>query len=284
MKRLIPVAVLALACPAFAAPTSIALDFNGSGNTLADTGFDAAYNLNPAGFGVAGGTLAMDTLPGDTFGNFENDPDSAQNFFYSEIEALDQTVVEAVVTVSNLNQNFHGGGIWLGTDTDHYIRLAAFHNSFEGNIAIEALRENEDLWVNATPPGPGGDIVGRAATIGGASPQVGSLELVLRLVRTGNNVEAFFSTDAGVSFTQVGGAGFVFDRLALPGDPQGNGSNTIEAPASFKAGVYALGGGDSPAHFQFDSFSAVSTPEPASLAILTLGGTLALRRAAGRRA
>jgi len=284
MRNLITAtATLVLVCQTYAAPTSVSLNFNGSGSTLAATGFDAAYNLNPTGFVVGSGVLAMDTLPGDTFGDFENDPDSAQNFFYSDIEPLDQTILETTVNVSSLNANFHGGGIWMGTDTDHYIRLAAFHNSFEGNIAIEALRENEDLWVGATPPGPGGDIVSRAASIGGASPQVGSLDLVLRLVRTGNDVEAFFSTDLGANFTQVGGDGFIFDRFALPGDPQGNGSNTIEAPATFKVGVYALGGGVVPAHFEFDTFSAVSTPEPTSFAVLMLGGTLAIRRKTSRR-
>ena len=30
--------------------------------------------------------------------------------------------------MSGLNVNFHGGGIWMGTDQDHYARLGVFHN------------------------------------------------------------------------------------------------------------------------------------------------------------
>src|SRR4051812_37119901 len=70
--------VLALAALAAFAPRaraqSINLQFSGSGNTLAATGFEAAYNLDPTGFNVTGGRLVMQTLSGDTFGDYENDP------------------------------------------------------------------------------------------------------------------------------------------------------------------------------------------------------------------
>jgi len=283
VRKLTSLSAIAVACiattGAFARPANVNLNFNGSGNTLAATGFDNAYNLNTAGFNVAGGRLSVTGLPGDTFGNYENDPDSAQNFFYSSIDNLPQITVEAAVRVSGLNSNFEGGGIWLGTDTDHYIRLALFNNTFEGGIAVEALRENEDRWVNAVPPGPGEDIVGRVIPNIAASPQGADIDAVLRLVRNGSTVQAFASINGG-AFQQVGGAGFTFTGFASPGDAQGNGSNTQEA-GGLKVGVYALGG-NSPtttdAIFAFDSLTAVATPEPASLGLVALAGGLMFRR------
>jgi hypothetical protein len=271
---------LFLAHWSYAAPTTVNLDFNGSGSTLAATGFDGAYMLNPAGFTVGGGRLTMTTLPGDSFGQYETDPDSAQNWFFSNIEALSATTLEAHVRVTNVNQNFHGGGIWMGTDEDHYIRLGIFNNSFIGGVSVEALRENEDRWTGAVPPGPGDDIVSQ--TIGGiqASPQTTPIDAVLRLVRTGSTVQAFASIDNGVTFQQVGGPGYTFVGFATPGNPQGNGSNTIESPVSFKVGTYAVGDGTSPASFAFDSLTATSTPEPASLGAMALLGLVALRRRA----
>lgn len=265
-----------------AAPTTVNLDFNGSGSTLAATGFDGAYMLNPAGFTVGGGRLTMQTLPGDSFGQYETDPDTAQNWFFSNIEALSATTLEAHVRVTGLNSNFHGGGIWMGTDEDHYIRLGVFNNTFIGGVGIEALRENEDRWSGAVPPGQGDDIVSQ--TIGNVqpSPQTTPIDAVLRLVRTGSTVQAFASVDNGVTFQQVGGAGYTFIGFATPGDPQGNGSNTIESPVSFKVGVYAVGGGATPATFAFDSLSATSTPEPASLGAIALVGLVALRRLRSR--
>jgi hypothetical protein len=280
--KLATFAVATALAPALAsAVTSVNLDFNGSGSTLLATGFDAAYNLNTAGFAVGGGRLTMQTLPGDTFGNYENDPDSAQNFFYSAIEPLGQTTVEARVRVSGLNQNFHGGGIWMGLDTDHYIRLALFNNTFEGGVAVEALRENQDFWPGNTPPGPGNDINARVIANIAPSPQVNPIDVVLRLVRTGNDAAAFASFDDGATFQQVGGAGFTFDGV-VTGPGQGpNGGPSIE-DGIFKVGVYALGGGTNLATFAFDSFSAVSVPEPAAaVATLALGLGACLRRRRG---
>ena len=282
MRKLSIAAAMAVASiatsGAFARPANVNLDFNGSGNTLAATGFEGAYNLNTSGFTVGGGRLTVTGLPGDTFGNYENDPDSAQNFFYSSIDNLPSITVEANVRVSGLNSNFEGGGIWLGTDTDHYIRLALFNNTFEGGIAVEALRENEDRWVNAVTPGPGEDIVGRVIPNIASSPQAADINAVLRLVRSGSTVQAFASINGG-AFQQVGGNGFTFTGFGSPGDPQGNGSNTQEG--GLKVGVYALGG-NSPtttdALFAFDSLTAVATPEPASLGLVALAGGLMFRR------
>ncbi len=272
------VTIVAVAWPlSAAAVTSIDLDFGGSGNTLEATGFDAVYNLEPSGFNVADGMLSIDTLPSDTFGQFENDPDNAINMFYSEIDPLQMTTVEARVKLTGLNANFHGGGIWMGTDTDHYVRLGIAHNSFEGPIVVESLRENEDRWVNADPPGQGDDIVSARVGLGGASPQVDPVELILRIVRDGNTAVASFSDDDGATFTQVGP---VYEGVALPGDPQGQGSNTIEEPVSFKVGVWAFGGPPEAdaATAMFDSFSAVSVPEPASAALVVAGLAAAARR------
>ncbi|MEO8137688.1 MAG: PEP-CTERM sorting domain-containing protein, partial [Betaproteobacteria bacterium] len=161
--------------------------------------------------------------------------------------------------------------------------LALFNNTFEGGIAVEALRENEDRWGGATPPGQGDDIVGRV--IGGVatSPQGTDIDAILRIVRDGPTIQAFASINGG-AFQQVGGAGFTFVGFASPGDPQGLGSNTQEA-GGLKVGVYALGG-NSPtttdAIFAFDSLTAVGTPEPASLSLLGVAGVLAFRRQRSR--
>lgn len=276
--------ILAVACATapVLAVSSVNLDFNGSGSTLADTGFDAVYGLDATGFSVGGGRLTVQTLPGDTFGDFENDPDSARNMFYSNLDAFDQTTVEARVRVSGLNQNFHGGGIWMGTDQDHYIRLALFNNTFEGGVAVEALRENQDLWPGNTPPGPGGDIIGRVIQNIAPSPQVTPIDVVLRLVRTGSNAEAFASFDDGATFQQVGGAGFSFDGI-VTGPGQGFGGGT-SIEGGFKVGVYAVGGGTNPASFAFDSFSATSVPEPASMGLLALLLTGSMNRPRRRAA
>ena len=99
---------------------------------------------------------------------------------------------------------------------------------------------------------------------------------MLRLVRTGSDVQALVSINGG-AFQTVGGPGFFFTGFATPGDPQGNGSNTQEG--GFKVGVYAVGGGASPASIAFDSLSATSTvPEPASIGVVLLAGGLGLRR------
>jgi hypothetical protein len=282
-------AIACIATGAFARPASVNLDFNGSGNTLAATGFDKVYNPDPTHFNVAGGRLTIQTQGGDTFGDYENDPDSAHNMFYSNIDVagFPTTTVEAHVNVSNLNVNFHGGGIWFGTDQDHYARLGIFHNTFLGGgpIGVELLRENQDRWGGATPPGQGDDIVSNATGLGGTSPQTGSIDAILRLVRNGNTITGTYSLDNGTTFLPAG----TFGGFALPGDPQGLGSNTIEDTAAnpllgLKVGVYALGGPDpqSPAVFAFDSFTATSTPEPASLGVIGIAGVLAFRRQRAR--
>lgn len=256
--------------------SGFSLDFNNApGSTLANTGFADAYNLDASGFDVGGGALTIRTLPGDTFGNFENDPDSARNMFYTPVDVGAQTVAEAKISVSALNVNFHGGGIWMGTDQDHYARLGVFHNSFLGGgpIGVELLRENEDRWGGATPAGQGDDIVGLGVGIGGASPQVTAIDIILRLTRNGNTVDGQYSLDNGATFLSAGSIG----GFALPGDPQGNGSNTIEG-STLKVGVYAFGGPDpsTPGVFAFDSL--VVTPEPASLSAVMLGAALLRRR------
>jgi hypothetical protein len=274
---------MAVACiatsGAMARPASVNLDFNGSGNTLAATGFGNVYTLDNTHFNVGGGALTIQTQGGDTFGDYENDPDSAKNMFYSDLDVagFPTTTLEARVHVTGLNVNFHGGGIWMGTDQDHYVRLGIFHNTFltGGPLGVELLRENEDRWTGATPPGQGDDIVGNQTGLGGTSPQSTPIDAILRIVRNGNTVAGFFSTDNGATFLPAGSIG----GFALPGDPQGNGSNTEENTAlhplnGLKVGVYAFGGPDpqTPANFAFDSLSASSTPEPASLGLIALAG------------
>jgi len=239
------------------AVTSINLDFNGSGSTLAATGFDTVLHENNSFYTVGGGELTITTLDGDIFGRFETDPDNdVKNLFSSEIDVLDKTVVEAKASVVGLNVNFHGGGIWMGVDTDHYARLGVIHNDLEadGPIRVEFLRENEDLWDQAVPPGPGTHILGDQIGIGGTSPLITPIDVVLRIERNANTVHGFFSLDNGATFTEVGAG---FDGFSLPGDPQGAGSNTLESNA-LHAGVFAFGGlpFDTPADVSFDTFTA----------------------------
>jgi hypothetical protein len=123
--------------------------------------------------------------------------------------------------------------------------------------------------------------VSNATGLGGTSPQTNPIDVILQVVRTGNTVDGFYSLDNGTTFLPAGS----FSGFALPGDPQGLGSNTIEDTVAnpllgLKVGVYAFGGPDpqTPATFAFDSFSAVSTPEPASLGLVALAGGLMIRR------
>ncbi len=267
-------AVVVSSASAAMAASGFSLDFNGGpGSTLAATGFQSVYSIDPTGFDVGGGNLTIRTQPGDTFGNYENDPDSAKNMFYNTVDVGAQTIATAKVNVSGLNVNFHGGGIWMGTDQDHYVRLGVFHNSFlsSGPVGVELLRENQDRWGGATPPGQGDDIVGIGTPVGAANI---ARDVLLRITRNGNNVVGEYSLDNGGTFLPAGAIG----GLALPGDPQGLGSNTIEAPGTFKVGVYAFGGPDgaAPGVFSFDSL--VVTPEPTSLAALTLSSVLLRRR------
>jgi hypothetical protein len=231
---------------------------------LADTGFGGVYLLDATGFSVAAGKLTMQTLPGDTFGNYENDPDTAKNMFYTEITPYGRTVVTARVNVQDLNVNFHGGGIWMGTDQDHYIRTAIINNTFEGGgISFESLRENEDRWTQATPPGPGNDIDNKQYGLPGlSSPLATPIDAILRIIRNGNFARTAVSLDNGVTWIPAGGptVDYRFDSIATsltdPGVP-GVG-NTVEG--NFKVGLYAFGGPDGqiPAAFAWDEFRADS--------------------------
>ena len=251
------------------AQTSVNLDFNGvAGNTLADTGFDGALNPGTNNFNVNGaGRLIMTTQSGDTFGDYENDPDTAKNLLFSNLDTTGGTTVDAFLSVRGLNENFHGGGIWMGLDTDHYIRLGVINNGSE--MRVEALRENEDLW--GVRGGPGGDIMGDQSAPGaiGASGIGTSVDISLRLVRNGSSATAFYSLD-GINYTQVGGtfAGFQVFGTAFTESSQ------------LKVGAYAFGGPDTQtaATLSFDSFTAQAVPEPASMVALAFGAAAMLRR------
>ena len=265
MKKTIFGATTLLLAPLALAQTSVNLDFNGTGNTLADTGFDNVLNEDNTAYSVGGGLLTMVTRSGDIFGNYENDPDVAKNLFSSNLDTTAGTQVDARVAVSGLNANFHGGGILMMLDTDHYIRLGVINAG--ANILVEGIRENEDLWTDHG--GPGGDIVSHQSAALGASPQVGTLNIDLRLVRAGTDVIASYSLDGGATYTAL--------------DPYAGFQTTASAyteSSQLKVGVYAFGGPDqqTPATFGFDSFRAQAVPEPASLAALALGGLALVRR------
>lgn len=267
MKARLALSVLALIISGVSAQaaTSVDLQFNGSGNSLAATGFDGVYQEDTSNYNVGGGSLTINIQPGDIFGRYEasSDPDDAKNVFYSNLDAQTSTTVQAKLTANNLNQNFHGGGIWLGTDEDHYIRLGLSHNTFEGGVVVEVLRENEDLWPGEG--GPGGDILSARSTPVG-SP-LSAVTIWLKLVRDGSAAQGYFSTD-GLGWTSVGPQ---FTGI-VTGPGQGyNGGPTIEG--GFKVGVWAFGGdaNQQPASVSFDSFSASAVPEPGSLLALGAG-------------
>ena len=254
------------------AQTHVDLTFGGSGNNLAATGFDNVLNEDNTAYSVGGGVLSMITRSGDIYGNYENDPDTAKNLFSSNLDTTASTVVTAHVTVSGLNVNFHGGGIWMGLDTDHYMRLGVIN--VNTNLVVEGIRENEDLWNNPSSGhnGPGGDIVGMQSGALGTTPQVGSLVFDLRLVRTGTDVLASYA---------VGGGSFV--DLGSFADFRTVGGGFTES-SQLKVGVYAFGGPDqqNPATFDFGSFHATAVPEPASMVALGLGAFAMLRRKTNR--
>jgi hypothetical protein len=302
MKARFVSAMIVMACSsaALALPASIDLTLTDATPTtsLAATGFDNAYNLDttdtanvhgttvPA-FSVGSGGLSIATLPGDTYGQYDTTtPNSAVNFFYSGLDpdgATGTTIATVDMNIQNLNNNFHGGGIWMGMDENHYIRLGIINNGT--SINAEAIRENMDLWSGAPiDPGPGGDIVDQQIGGLGTSPQTGSLNVILKIVRTGTLAQAFVSTNNGTSYQQLGGAGYNFDNIDTLASQMNNPSTDAnDTPPEFKVGVYALGGGSSnlgDALATFTNFSAVSTPvpEPASLGLALLGLPMMLRR------
>ena len=273
---------LAITASASAQVSSLNLDFNGGATGIGSTGFDAAYNPDSTGYSVnfsGNGKLSIATLPGDTFGDYEGDPDSAKNFFYTNFAVGDRAVLTARVNAVNLNNNFHGGGIWMGTDEDHYIRLGIVNNTFEGGVTIESLRENEDRWKG---PGdiylnrPGFDIESRnigvndfATPTPNGTSSTKDLTAILKLVRDHHAVAAYYSLDNGATWLRTGGAGYSFNALStdattLPVDnrtaanPNNPDKTSPSVEGGFKVGAYALGGGSSPAVIQFDSLNAIS--------------------------
>lgn len=272
MKKIICTGALALAFGSAMAQSSVNLDFSGSGNNLAATGFDSVINEDTGNYNVSGGWLSITTQAGDIYGRYESslDPDDAKNVFSSTIDTTAGTVVDAVVSAVGLNTNFHGGGIWLGLDTDHYIRLGIINNGNE--LHVEALRENEELWNDpgSGHNGPGGDIVGSQSASIGASGVSSDVENVhLRLVRTGSTADAFYSLD-GVTYTQVGST---FTDLQI-------GAGAFTESSTMHVGAYAFGGpvGQTPGTVKFDSLHAQAVPEPATMAALGLGAVALIKR------
>jgi len=225
----------------------IDLNFSGNGSHLGATGFESMYGAERSNFSVSNGVLTVRTEPGDTYGQYDTDPDNVSNMFFSAIDPLDRTVIDASVQIDGLNEDFQGGGIWLGTDQDHYIRLGVIHNSLhpQGPVVLEVLRENEELSPGAG--GPGNDI--DVAQL--ALPSNQPLTILLRLIRDGDTARAFFSLDDGVSFSSLGGA---FDAITTS---QADGPSV---EGGFKVGLYGFGGQtQGGANYNFDWFSAVST-------------------------
>ena len=260
----------ALAAHAGAQVSSVNLQFDGTGNTIADTGFESGYNYDATGLALFEGTLVLRTLNGDTYGNYETDPDTAKNMLYTNMAVGERTVVQARLKSININQNFHGGGIWVGTDQDHYLRLGIINNTFEGGVAVEALREQEDRWRNGTafPTRPGAEIESRYLDINASAP-AGNVAAILRIVRDQHAAASYVSLDDGATFTRIGGDSYSFNSLAtdatsLPidnrtsatGENPTTASQTVEG--GFKVGAYALGGGTDQAAIQFDSFTAIT--------------------------
>jgi hypothetical protein len=299
------------ACSSAFGVSSVSLNFSGSQGGAGNTGFDGAYNLNPSGFSVGGGTLTINTLPGDTFGQYGGptdsgglDPDTAQNFFYSNIDPAASTEIDSKVVYNNLVSGFAGGGIWTGMDTDHYIREGVYINGTD--INVEVLRENQDLWgnneqndenptsgtvSNTGEHGPGRDIVSTQTTIGSTTGGTftGPLTVYLRLIRTGNDASAFYSLNGTTYLPLSSDSGdpagpTTFDavsidtsNLGVPGYP----GSSVELPATYKVGAYAINGPSTVSGQGvdvFQSFSAVSVPEPMAVGLMMLAAPFVTRR------
>ncbi len=260
------------------AVSDLTLSFSGNGTNVADTGFDNAYNPTPdpnpggdrTGFyvgpiiNIPANGLNIWTQAGDTFGRYESDPDDAKNVFYSNFTSGDRTTITAHLYAQNLNNNFHGGGIWMGTDEDHYVRLGTIfngNNTGADKANVEMLRENEDFW----PPqadhsghfGDGNDIAGQQAIIPGTSLQgtapnqfVGTVDITVQAILTGHTVRAQYSLNGGATWTPVNSAVPFFAGVAT----SPNDGATVEG--GFKVGAYAFGGGSNNALISFTSFDA----------------------------
>ncbi len=265
-------ASLLWASAALAVPQSINLTFSGPG-----TGFDGVYNDDPTHYSVGPGGLTLRSQPGDIFGQYdETTVNSAKNVMYSLLDPTGVTVLTSHVTVSGLNQNFQGGGIWMGMDENHYIRLGIINNTFAGGLTAEGLREDLDLWGGVG--GPGGDIVGHDIGKIGDSPQTTPMDVLLQIVRTGTNATASVSINGG-PLTVVGNYDNV---LSDPAASTHYSTDPQDVPHQFKVGVYAFGGdgGNPPpeATYVFHDFSAVPEPTTMAMSLLGLLPMLARRR------
>lgn len=288
-QSVIALAVLATASMAMAVtplPSSLSINFaNQPASTdVPDTGFDAAYNPSPSpnpgnsdpttatGFFVGpnpnpafgnSNMLNIWTDPGDIFGDYEDQTNSAHNVFYSNFATGSQTVVTANVVVQNLNNNFHGGGIWLGTDENHYIRLGVIYNG--GTANVEMLRENEDLW----PPqangqgqsGDGNDIADQQEVTPdtSAGSYLNAISVELQLILTGSTARAQYSLDGGTTWLPVNASVPYFAGLATsPAD-----GATVQG--GFKVGAFGFGGGSTAtgeALVSFQNFNAQTSSLP----------------------
>ncbi|HEY1684347.1 MAG TPA: hypothetical protein VGG19_06265 [Tepidisphaeraceae bacterium] len=302
MKTRYTIAMMVMACSsmALALPTSISLPLTSAtpSETLAATGFDNAYNLDttdtanengttvPA-FNVASNGLSIATLGGDIYGQYDTTTaNNAKNVFFSGLDpdgAGGTTTVTADITIANLNNNFHGGGIWIGMDENHYVRLGLINNG--NNIVAEAIRENMDYWNAAPndPPATSSDILDEQLVVASsATPQTTPLSAVLEIVRTGTTATAYVSTNGGTTFQPIGAA---FPNVDTVASQMTNPStDSYDTPPEFKVGVYAFGGGnDNPgapgeAVATFTNFSAASVPEPTALGLALAAMPLLRRR------
>lgn len=278
----------------FALPNSLNIDFSTepTGTDVTDTGFGTAYYPTPSpdpsntdptsasGFFVgpnpnsnfgSSNMLNIWTDPGDIYGRYENDPDSpgppvngAENVFYTNFATGSQTIVTAHEVVQNLNQNFHGGGIWLGTDEDHYVRLGVIYNGAHANV--EMLRENEDFWAPQTNgqghSGDGNDIADQQKQTTDAVSDAGTymdpVDITLQLILTGHTIRAQYSMDNGATWLGVNNIPYFAGVATSPAD-----GATVEG--GFKVGAFAFGGGSTTtgeALVSFETFSANTTTLP----------------------
>ena len=166
--------------------------------------------------------------------------------------------------VQNLNNNFHGGGIRLGTDENHYVRLGVIYNG--GTANIEMLRENEDLWPPQTngqgQSGDGNDIADQQEVTPDTSAGtfLNAISVELQLILTGSTARAQYSLDGGGTWLPVNAVVPYFAGLATsPAD----GATTVQG--GFKVGVFGFGGGSASvgeALVSFQNFAAQTSTLP----------------------